>query len=100
MTTSEKIFKLLKDKGITRYRLSQDIGVSEGHISDWKSGKSRPTAERLVRLAKYFEVTTDYLLGAGNELSCKIQIEINKLSCDEQQEVLKNLYEQYPKLKE
>jgi len=63
MTINEKIFKLIEDKGITSYRLAKEIGVSMGHIGDWKSGRSSPTSERVVKIAKYFGVSTDYLLG-------------------------------------
>jgi len=67
MTINEKIFKLIEEKGITPYRLAKDIGVSMGHIGDWKSGRSSPTSERVVKLAKYFEVSADYLLGLTDD---------------------------------
>jgi len=63
MTTNEKIFKLLKEKGVTQYRLAKDLDISDGLVGDWKRGKSSPTSERLVKLAIYFGVSTDYLLG-------------------------------------
>ena len=41
----------------------QDVaGITSGSISGWKKGAS-PKIEVLCRLAKYFDVTTDYLLG-------------------------------------
>lgn len=98
MTTVDKIFKLIKDKGITQYRLSKDIGVSEGHISDWKNGKSSPTSERLVKIAKYFGVTTDYLLGASYEESSEIQMIYNQLTPEEQKIALELIYKQFPRL--
>jgi len=99
MTTNERIFRLIAEKGITQYRLSKDIGVSEGHISDWKSGKSSPTSERLIKLAKYFGVSTDYLLGVtDNQNFSEIQSIFEQLTPEEQAEVLQNLYKQYPKL--
>jgi len=64
---NEKIFKLIEEKGITPYRLAKDIGVSMGHIGDWKRGRSSPTSDRLVKIAQYFEVSTDYLLGITDD---------------------------------
>ena len=100
MTINEKIFKLIEENGITPYRLAKDIGVSMGHIGDWKRGRSSPTSERLVKLAKYFGVSTDYLLGLSDspKLS-EIQAIFEQLSPDEQQAVLQNLYNQFPKLR-
>ena len=100
MTTSERIFKLIEKKGTTQYRVGKDLGISDGLISDWKAGRSSPTAERLVKLAKYFGVTTDYLLGVSDECTDKVCAAINKLDYNEQQEVLQHMYNQYPKLKE
>lgn len=57
------LFKLLKDRGITQSQLSRATGISTGNIGDWKSGKSKPSADKLQILAEYFGVSTDYLLG-------------------------------------
>jgi len=96
---NERIFKLLEKKGITQYRLSKDIGVSEGLISEWKGGKCKPTTERLIKLAKYFGVSIDYLLGVtDNQNFSEIQSIFEQLTPEEQAEVLQNLYKQYPKI--
>lgn len=61
------LFKLLKDRGITQSQLSRATGISTGNIGDWKSGKSKPSADKLQILAEYFGVSTDYLLGTKPE---------------------------------
>lgn len=63
MTTTERIFSLLKERGITQFTFSKDIGLSSGNISDWKSGRSAPKVEAVKRIAEYFGVSSDYLLG-------------------------------------
>ena len=50
-------------KGITKTKLADEIGVSAGTIKNWQSGKTEIPASKLVALAQYFNVTTDYLLG-------------------------------------
>lgn len=63
MTKIPKLFELMIEKNITSAKLSADTGISAGNISDWKSGRSKPSPEKLLILSEYFEVTTDYLLG-------------------------------------
>lgn len=48
---------------------SKAIGVSSGNISDWKSGRSSPKQDALIKIADYFDVSTDYLLGRTDEKS-------------------------------
>lgn len=57
------LFELLKERGITAKKLSDDTGISTGNISEWKSGRVSPSAKKLQVLSEYFGVSTDYLLG-------------------------------------
>ena len=61
----EILRELRTDKQLTQPQLAQDIGVSKGIISCWETGLSEPTASNIIKLAKYFDVTTDYLLGVS-----------------------------------
>lgn len=61
------LFELLKERGITAKKLSEDTGISTGNISEWKSGRVSPSAKKLQVLAEYFGVSTDYLLGTKPE---------------------------------
>jgi len=58
----KKIEKLMKERGITAYRLSKDTGIAYSSLSDWKRGKSNPKIDKLVILAKYFGVSIEYFL--------------------------------------
>lgn len=58
----ENLFVLLQPRGVSK-KLSEATGISPGNISDWKKGRSKPTAEALSLIADYFEVSIDYLLG-------------------------------------
>lgn len=53
----------MKNKNLTSKSLSQAINISEGNISDWKSGRSMPSADKLIILSEYFDCSVDYLLG-------------------------------------
>ena len=54
---------LLQKTGVSAYRLSKAIGVSEAIISKWKNGIQEPKYDSLQKLSKYFGVSADYLLG-------------------------------------
>ena len=57
-----KYVKLRNDKGITDYRVAIDTGIRRSTFSDWKSGRSVPKADKLLSLAKYFDVPVEYFL--------------------------------------
>ncbi len=67
MTKIPKLFELMKERNVTAKKLSDDTGISSGNISDWKSGRSKPSTEKLSKIAEYFGVTTDYLLGKEDD---------------------------------
>ncbi len=48
------------------------MGVSKGVISFWETGRNEPSLQMLKKIAVYFEVTTDYLVGLENEDGTKV----------------------------
>lgn len=54
---------LLAAHGVTVYQVSKATGISPSTFSDWKSGRSSPKADKLARLADYFGIGLDELLG-------------------------------------
>lgn len=58
----EKIEQLMIARGVTAYRVSKETGITQQSISDWKHGKSKPSAETLFILAKYFGVRMEYFM--------------------------------------
>lgn len=59
----EILENLMKEKAVNASTLSKTTGISTGNLSDWKSGRSRPTLDALCVLADYFNVTVDFLVG-------------------------------------
>lgn len=57
-----KFEELLEEWGITAYRVSKDTGLSPTLFSDWKSGKSKPKADKLLIIANYFNVPVECLI--------------------------------------
>ncbi|HDR7611428.1 TPA: helix-turn-helix transcriptional regulator [Bacillus mycoides] len=63
----EKIKELRKNSKITQEQLGNAIGVSKMAVSYFEKGKKSPGRETLEKIADYFNVTTDYLLGRSED---------------------------------
>lgn len=64
----EILAELRQDHKLTQKDLAQEMFVSVGTISNYENGVHYPDVEKLISLADFFDVTTDYLLGR-----CKVQ---------------------------
>ena len=62
----ENFKKLMDEKGITAYKVSQDTGISQATLSDWKNGKITPRFDKLLKLSEYFDVDIEYLVGQSD----------------------------------
>ncbi len=64
---NENIRRLRLAKGASQVELATALGVTKQSISNWENDNIQPSVEMLVKLAQYFSVTTDYLLGISSE---------------------------------
>jgi transcriptional regulator with XRE-family HTH domain len=56
--------KLRIDRGLTQSQLSDSLGLNgKQTISDYENGKSQPNIETLIKIADFFNISCDYLLG-------------------------------------
>lgn len=59
-----KIIKELRlEKGLSQSLLASKIGVSQKAIDFWERGINEPKASYIIKLADFFDVSADYLLG-------------------------------------
>lgn len=63
----ERITSLLESRGVTQKDLATVVGVHQNVISYWCRSVRMPGAEQIVVMAKYFNVSSDYLLGLSDE---------------------------------
>ena len=56
----KKFAELLERQGVTAYRVSKETGIPANTFTDWKNGRSKPKFDKLMALAKYFEVQVEY----------------------------------------
>ena len=59
----EQLTFLLKHFNVTKYRMEKDTGLAEKTVNRWHNGKTQPTVDSLIRLAKYFDCSVDFILG-------------------------------------
>ena len=89
VTIMYEIFaKLLKAKGCTAYQVSKATGIAQSTLSDWKSGKSVPKADKIQKIADFFDVSADYLM-TGEEKEDGKRYYLN----DETAEMAQRLFE-------
>jgi transcriptional regulator with XRE-family HTH domain len=63
----ENIIKnLRKEKGLTQTQLAETFNLDQTAISKWENDKAIPDTQTLIRLAEFFDVSTDFLLGRSN----------------------------------
>ena len=64
---SQRVYQLRKQRGLSQKELGEAVGLSHKSISTIESELSATSIEKLILLAKFFEVSTDYLLGLKDE---------------------------------
>jgi len=52
----------MAENNITAKCLTTELELSNSSITDWKKGKARPSTDAIIKIADYFEVSTDFLL--------------------------------------
>lgn len=79
MELEEKLVDLRKKKGLSQAELAEAINVSRQAISRWEVGSAIPSADNLMWLSKFYEVSMDELMGVGTD---------DKLSAKEEQQII------------
>ena len=63
----ERLKKLIKSKNLTQQQIADLLFVNKSSVSRYESNSQLPETPQLQKLADYFEVSLDYLLGRSNE---------------------------------
>ena len=64
---SQNLIFLRRDRNLTQPQLAKAINVSNAVVSFWENGKNEPKVSYIKKLANFFGVTTDFLLGQTDE---------------------------------
>lgn len=75
-----RIRALREDRDLRQIDVANATGIDQKTLSNYETGKTNPDSYSIIKLADFFNVTTDYLLGYANSL-IKTNFDImNKLS--------------------
>ena len=64
---SEKLKKIMFEKGITQKELAEKLGVSQAFISSWQVGKRHPKLSSIKKIAKAVNVPVNYFITDEHE---------------------------------
>ena len=67
MTLGKTIKYLREQKGITQEKLAKSLNVIRGTLSNWEIDHAIPDIETIKKIAEFFNVSTDYLLGRSDK---------------------------------
>ena len=62
MNIIENVIRIMKEKGISVYKLEQDTGIRQQTFISWKKG-TQPSADKIIKLIQYLEVSPNELFG-------------------------------------
>lgn len=65
---NERLKELRTAQNLSQTKLSELTGIPQNNISQWETGLRTPNAKFVIKLAAFFNVTTDYILGVSDEL--------------------------------
>ena len=63
---SNNLFKLRKESKVSQQKLAEFGGVSQQCVSEWEKGKIEPTLSYLWKIADFFDVSIDFLVGRND----------------------------------
>lgn len=72
-TFGKKLKDLRKKKGVTQNQLAESLEISNGAIGNWEINTRQPDHDMLVKIADYFSVSIDYLLGRESDKALSLK---------------------------
>ena len=66
MKLAERLKELRKEKGVRQEQVAVAVDISMSAYCNYEQGKREPTASVLDRMADYYDVSVDYLLGRSD----------------------------------
>lgn len=69
-----RIKNLRQSRELNQVQLAEKLGVKKQSISNWENDNIMPSIDMLIRIANFFHVSTDYLLGRDMHLHLQIPV--------------------------
>ena len=62
-----RFFELRSEKGISQREIAKLFDISQATYNNWENGRTQPSIEQLIALARFYEVSVDYLIGNSDD---------------------------------
>ena len=79
---SEKIFELILKNGMSQKEFSEETGISQSTISDWKRKGTNPSADKILKICEVLKVTPE-LLGESETEQNAVDLELRAVNSEE-----------------
>ncbi len=66
MKYNERIRAIREDRSLTQQKIADLLHIGQRTYSDYESGKTRIPIDSLIKLAKFYNVSVDYISGVSN----------------------------------
>ena len=63
MEFKDRLKELRQANGLSQMQLAKELNLSQSAVAKWELGKTEPTASAIIKVAKYFNETADFMLG-------------------------------------
>lgn len=71
MLISEKIYRVLKEKGISQIEFAKRTGISQSTVSDWRRKGTNPSADKILVICEVLDISPYELLMEGDSKNKK-----------------------------
>lgn len=95
-TTSERLQKIMKEKGIKQADLARMTGISRGAISNYVLGRYEPKSDIINKFAKSLNCSEMWLWGYDVPVEREPTLPLNETNLTEGEEMLLDLFRQIP----
>ncbi|WP_405176303.1 helix-turn-helix transcriptional regulator [Paenibacillus sp. FSL H8-0261] len=68
MEFKDRLIGLRESKGLSQYQISEQLGIKRPRYNAWEQGISMPRTDMVNKLADFFEVNPNYLLGFDSKI--------------------------------
>ncbi len=71
----DRLKELREERGLSMKALGKEIGVSDAAVCKWENGIAEPKVTYILRLADFFDCSTDFILGRNDDYSATVTTE-------------------------
>ena len=62
-----RLFELRKERGLSQRDMAVEFSVSQSTYNNWENARTQPSIEQLIAIARFFDVSVDYLVGNSDD---------------------------------